>query len=261
MENPDSITHKKTLRRSSNSHISMSDTESQVSQVDSFHSPLQSDSPLHSDDPILYPENDANNKNGNNCKEPLSNCKALVPVDNYYTPLPSPGQSNFPANGGRGRQPEPKLEKPTSENVAFWASSPATGGKVRRPFSLSMTENHEGGQGATSVLAFNRSGREEPLSKMGPVDGGGDDEVGGERRSREAVASILRRSKWEMMVKKAALGFRVCEVIVCLISFSVMAADRTRGWSGDSFDRYKEYRLFLCFYSSTAYFFLNCLYM
>ncbi|CAI9767336.1 unnamed protein product [Fraxinus pennsylvanica] len=247
MENPDSITHKKTLRRSSNSHVSMSDTESQASQVDSFHSPLRSDSPFHSDDPFFYPENDANNKNGNNCKESLSNCKALVPVDNYYTPLPSPGQSNipssFPANGGRCTQPE---QNPTSENVAFRASSPATGGKVRRSFSPSMTDNYEfsgkGGRGATSVVAFNRSGREEPLTKMGPVDGGGDDEVGGERRSREAVASILKRSKWEMMVKKATLGFRVCEAIVCLISFSVMAADRTRGWSGDSFDRYKEYR-------------------
>ncbi|EPS65781.1 hypothetical protein M569_08996, partial [Genlisea aurea] len=28
----------------------------------------------------------------------------------------------------------------------------------------------------------------------------------------------------------------------CLISFSVMAADKTQGWSGDSFYRYMEYR-------------------
>ena len=45
------------------------------------------------------------------------------------------------------------------------------------------------------------------------------------------------------MLKKVALGFRLSEVVLCLISFSVMAADKTRGWSGDSFDRYKEYRL------------------
>ncbi|CAI9773774.1 unnamed protein product [Fraxinus pennsylvanica] len=250
MENPEPITHKKTLRRSSNSHISMSDTESQGSQIDSFQPPLRSNSLLHSKGPVFYPENDVNYKSGNGGKISLSDCKALVPVDYYYSPLPSLGQSIFPssslANGGKGRQPEPQLEKPTSENVDLRARPPATEGKVWRTFSPFTTVNREfsgkGGRGPTSVVAFNRSGREEPVTKMGPVGGGGEDEVGGERPSRAAVASILRRSKRKVTVTKAALGFRVCEVIVCLISFSVMAADRTRGWSGDSFDRYKEYR-------------------
>ena len=48
--------------------------------------------------------------------------------------------------------------------------------------------------------------------------------------------------KREVMAKKVAFCFRLSEVVLCLISFSVMAADKTRGWSGDSFDRYKEYR-------------------
>lgn len=43
-------------------------------------------------------------------------------------------------------------------------------------------------------------------------------------------------------MKSAALGFRVSESVFSLISLSVMAADRTQGWSGDSFDCYKEYR-------------------
>ncbi|XP_031277214.1 CASP-like protein 4A2 [Pistacia vera] len=38
------------------------------------------------------------------------------------------------------------------------------------------------------------------------------------------------------------IGFRLIEVVLCMISFSVMAADKTQGWSGDSYDRYKEYR-------------------
>ncbi|XP_019154405.1 PREDICTED: CASP-like protein 4A3 isoform X2 [Ipomoea nil] len=63
-------------------------------------------------------------------------------------------------------------------------------------------------------------------------------EVGGEWRSESSADSTPRH----IMVSKAALGFRVCEVIFCLISFSVMAADKTQGWSGDSWDRYKEYR-------------------
>ncbi|WCJ36063.1 CASP-like protein 4A3 [Euphorbia peplus] len=53
---------------------------------------------------------------------------------------------------------------------------------------------------------------------------------------------VVWRSRRERTMKVADLGFRVSEVILCLVSFSVMAADKTQGWSGDSFDRYKEYR-------------------
>ncbi|KAG9159942.1 hypothetical protein Leryth_005685 [Lithospermum erythrorhizon] len=62
------------------------------------------------------------------------------------------------------------------------------------------------------------------------------------RKGRVSVGSISRRTGKEGVVKKSALGFRVCEVVFCLVSFSVMAADKTQGWAGDSFDRYKEYR-------------------
>ncbi|KAK4767883.1 hypothetical protein SAY87_003024 [Trapa incisa] len=56
------------------------------------------------------------------------------------------------------------------------------------------------------------------------------------------AAAVLRRSRsWETL-QRVALGFRVCEFVFCLIAFSVMVADKTQGWSGDSFDRYKEYR-------------------
>ncbi|XP_040374996.1 CASP-like protein 4A2 [Rosa chinensis] len=50
----------------------------------------------------------------------------------------------------------------------------------------------------------------------------------------------LRR---DLVVKMAALGFQGIELLPCLILFSVMAANKTHGWVGDSFDRYKEYRL------------------
>ncbi|KAK3225069.1 hypothetical protein Dsin_004931 [Dipteronia sinensis] len=71
------------------------------------------------------------------------------------------------------------------------------------------------------------------MTKVGP---------GGEGRSGGAVASILKRSKTDETVKVANLGFRLSEAVLCLISFSVMAADKTQGWAGDSFDRYREYR-------------------
>ncbi|CAI0545794.1 unnamed protein product [Linum tenue] len=83
--------------------------------------------------------------------------------------------------------------------------------------------------------SMNRAVREEAapsVRKVGPEGG----------RSGAAVGSILRRSGKEDMVRLAELCFRIGELVLCLISFSVMAADKTQGWSGDSFDRYKEYR-------------------
>ena len=50
--------------------------------------------------------------------------------------------------------------------------------------------------------------------------------------------------------EEVALGFQLIEVVLCLISFSIMAADKTQGWSGDSFDHYKEFR-----FSSFSFFF------
>ncbi|XVF16429.1 hypothetical protein REPUB_Repub10bG0029800 [Reevesia pubescens] len=54
--------------------------------------------------------------------------------------------------------------------------------------------------------------------------------------------SILRRIKRDKMVKKALLGFRISGFVFCLVSFSVLAADKDKGWALDSFYRYKEFR-------------------
>ncbi|GAB2240734.1 hypothetical protein Droror1_Dr00021252 [Drosera rotundifolia] len=66
---------------------------------------------------------------------------------------------------------------------------------------------------------------------------------GGERGVVEEM--VVRRERKEERVRSVGVVIRVCEVVLCLISFSVLAADRTQGWSGDSFDRYKEYRFCL----------------
>ncbi|KAK0591317.1 hypothetical protein LWI29_038340 [Acer saccharum] len=62
------------------------------------------------------------------------------------------------------------------------------------------------------------------------------------RRNFRPNLSILKRSKRESMLKRALLGFRVCGFVFSLISFSVLAADKDRGWALDSFYRYKEFR-------------------
>ncbi|KAL3824819.1 hypothetical protein ACJIZ3_020848 [Penstemon smallii] len=195
----------------------MSDTESTTSQVDSFHSPLRFDSPLRSDDPYFQPENNKSSK-------------SLVSVEKYYSPIPSPGKSNIPSTspaaaggGGKGWRPWPHSEKPNSDNRDL-------SGKGTSPV----------------VLGLNRLVREEPpppgVKKVGPV-GGGDRSLeeghGGGRVDEVRLRSSVKRT---VEVRKAALVFRVFEVMACLVSFSVMAADKTQGWSGDSFDRYKEYR-------------------
>lgn len=64
----------------------------------------------------------------------------------------------------------------------------------------------------------------------------------GRGRSVRQSLSILRAAKREATVKRAALGFRICGVVFCLISLSVMAADKKKGWALDSFYRYNEFR-------------------
>ncbi|XP_010450683.1 PREDICTED: CASP-like protein 4A1 [Camelina sativa] len=57
--------------------------------------------------------------------------------------------------------------------------------------------------------------------------------------------STPRESKWASLIRKALLGFRVTAFVSCLVSFSVMVADRDKGWARDSFYNYKEFRFCL----------------
>ncbi|XP_057480228.1 CASP-like protein 4A3 isoform X2 [Actinidia eriantha] len=67
-------------------------------------------------------------------------------------------------------------------------------------------------------------------------------ETGTAPRAKGTSQPVTEAVRIELMVKRAELGVRVCEMVLCLISLSVMVADRSRGWSGDSYYRYKEYR-------------------
>ncbi|WOG96442.1 hypothetical protein DCAR_0415777 [Daucus carota subsp. sativus] len=64
----------------------------------------------------------------------------------------------------------------------------------------------------------------------------------GTRRMKTTSSFGSRRTVSELVVKKAALGFRFFGFVFCLVSFSVMAADRNKGWAVDSFNRYIEFR-------------------
>jgi len=72
--------------------------------------------------------------------------------------------------------------------------------------------------------------------------GGGGGGVGSKRWLLSGgVPEKVRRAE----LRRAELGFRVSAAVFCLVALSVMAADTTTGWSGDSFRRYKEYRYVL----------------
>ncbi|CAN6574944.1 unnamed protein product [Malus baccata var. baccata] len=64
-------------------------------------------------------------------------------------------------------------------------------------------------------------------------------------RTLRPKLSILKRSRRESMVRRALFGLRISGFVLCLISFSVMAADKNQGWALDSFYRYKEFRFCL----------------
>ncbi|KAB8082789.1 hypothetical protein EE612_004803 [Oryza sativa] len=76
------------------------------------------------------------------------------------------------------------------------------------------------------------------VASVGGGGGGGGGGVGSKRWLLGGVPEKVRRSE----LRRAELGFRVLAAVFCLVSLSVMAADTTPGWSGDSFRRYNEYR-------------------
>ncbi|XP_027904121.1 CASP-like protein 4A2 isoform X1 [Vigna unguiculata] len=145
----------------------------------------------------------------------------------FHSPMRWDGTD--PPESPEYRSPENLTEKQADHSMAI-----VTVGKLKQLAPDKRTENRKPPENPPPpVRVFNGAMTEEtqrPAAKAAPVM------VGGERRSRS--------SGWttDETVCKAALGFRLSEMVVCLISFSVMAADKTQGWSGDSFDRYREYR-------------------
>ncbi|GJR71925.1 CASP-like protein 4A3 [Tanacetum coccineum] len=72
------------------------------------------------------------------------------------------------------------------------------------------------------------------VGRLPEVVGGGGGGDGQRRR--------VRSTGKEGWMNKFALGFRVLEVLFCVVSLSVMATDKSKGWALDSYYRYKEFR-------------------
>ncbi|KAJ4746387.1 CASP-like protein [Rhynchospora pubera] len=56
---------------------------------------------------------------------------------------------------------------------------------------------------------------------------------------------VVAETVWRAEVRRAAVALRVLAAVLCMVSFSVMAADRTEGWDGDSYRLHEEYQYVL----------------
>uniref|UniRef100_A0A1J3F4K4 CASP-like protein n=1 Tax=Noccaea caerulescens TaxID=107243 RepID=A0A1J3F4K4_NOCCA len=181
-----------------------SNSEAQ-SYIESPLSPLRFHSPLSdAGDP---PESRYVSPEGSPFK--IDNPKAIV-TDGKFTQF-SPLSSPIPP-------PPPRYPPPHHRNA-------------RVPVNSSSDKS------PSSMVVFNSWVREEGPQNTTRKVGAPTTTNGG-----ESATTTVNRARRDDLVSVAALGFRVSEVILCVISFSIMAADKTQGWSGDSYDRYKEYR-------------------
>ncbi|KAI6682932.1 hypothetical protein NL676_028845 [Syzygium grande] len=181
---------------------------------DSPHSPLRSDfhSPLRSD-------------LGDPADTPPYASPAASPTP---TPPPSkPAAPDEPARRSPLPSPPPDAQKPEPPGGLAEEAGSAEDG----------SSDDESPPPPTPEVVLSRAVREEGTAPATRTRGRG--------RGRGARTTPVRRVRtprgWERL-KRAGLCVRVLEVVLCMISFSVMAADKTKGWSGDSYDRYKEYR-------------------
>lgn len=60
--------------------------------------------------------------------------------------------------------------------------------------------------------------------------------------TQSGTSSGTRNTALAAATERYAVAVRVLAAALCMISFSVMAADKNKGWTLDSFDRYAEYR-------------------
>ncbi|XWS32769.1 hypothetical protein CRYUN_Cryun22dG0018100 [Craigia yunnanensis] len=144
---------------------------------------------------------------------PRTNPKAHSPPSDHL-PVDSPLSSDH-SSLSHGFSPSPQTSQPSDPN----SKPPAV--------AVSRAEFTSRDQPTAITVEL-----EEQSQKLGSGSG---------KRLRPDL-SILRRTKRDKMVRKALLGFRISGFVFCLVSFSVLAADKDQGWALDSFYRYKEFR-------------------
>ncbi|XP_030469975.1 CASP-like protein 4A1 [Syzygium oleosum] len=169
----------------------------------------------------------------------------LHPIDSASDSSLSSDQSSIsrlssPREDGRGKSPPPATADPDSPPQAQplpLAAAVSVRRSVRDgPGPLTVVD-----LGAESEQVKQESGVEAGAGASDLPAGSGGGGSGGRGRVRPNL-SILRRTRRERTVRRALLVLRVCGLVLCLVSFSVMVADKNQGWAIDSFYRYREFR-------------------
>ncbi|KAG8077445.1 hypothetical protein GUJ93_ZPchr0007g5506 [Zizania palustris] len=124
---------------------------------------------------------------------------------------------------------------PTPPKVAEEVES--SGGSPQEELALTIAKLLNGEVAAVTEPKLVVDKVASPVTTTSVVSGGGRG-VGSKRWLQGGVPEKVRRAE----LRRAELGFRVAAAVFCLLSLSVMVADTTPGWSGDSFRRYNEYR-------------------
>lgn len=197
--------------------------------INSQETQPKGDEIMETKSPTLNIQQKTNTKraNGNNMKRSSSsNSDSPHSPHRFHSPLrsdqgdPDPPDTFASPDASPLKSPRNHDDKPNSKAIVAVADK----------FTQSSPMLAE----VKPAVMFNKAVREDGAPSMMKTEPGG---VGGGRSG-----TVLKRSRSEERLKFANLGFRLSEVVLSLISFSVMAADKTQGWSGDSFDRYREYR-------------------
>ncbi|KAK7273515.1 hypothetical protein RIF29_14567 [Crotalaria pallida] len=81
----------------------------------------------------------------------------------------------------------------------------------------------------------------DPVAEEGFVGIKDAEQASGNRRLRPDV-TVMLRSRKVAMLSKVLFGLRITAFVFCLLSLSVLAADKQQGWALDSFYFYKEFR-------------------
>lgn len=166
--------------------------------------------------------------------------------------------SSIPRFNDLRQEERPLSPQKTSRSAANVSFNPAsyTYSPVEDMNSATAPEGSPGSvhnRPQSPVVVVNRSVRDEPMVVTKVDPGAADNYAGGVvqegsgggrgvvQKPRPTVLG-LERSKRESIVNRLALGLRLCGFIFCLVSFAVMAANKYKGWSLDSFDRYTEFR-------------------
>ncbi|CAL9083796.1 unnamed protein product [Musa textilis] len=127
--------------------------------------------------------------------------------------------------------PLPSEKAPSRPQTPARGDAPA-GSPIRSPLRHADSTNPPP---VVTVAKANRTSRD-GASAVARLDGAGGVRAGA--RGLGTASEIVRRQR----MTRAEAALRVAAVVLCMISFSVMASDKTEGWAGDSFDRYKEFR-------------------